>query len=93
MVECDRALAPATPVRLDLHEAGRLDAEIRWSLHGQVGMRFAEPFTLSRLARRAGTRAVPKVLKPAFLGVPAPSAAPVPEERSPLVRKTGRKRP
>ena len=92
MIECDRDLPAATPVRLDLEEAGRLDAEVRWSARGQLGMRFAAPFTLSRLARRAGLRAAPKVLKPGSLGAPAaaPAPAPISDERSPLVRKRRR---
>jgi diguanylate cyclase (GGDEF)-like protein len=90
MIECGRDLPPATPVRLDLDEAGRLDAEVRWSARGQVGMRFAAPFTLSRLARRAGLRAAPKVLKPNYLEGPAAAPAPIADERSPLVRKRRR---
>ena len=87
MIECDRDLPPATEVRLDLDEAGTLDAEVRWSARGQLGMRFAAPFSLSRLARRAGLRAAPKakVVTPAYLDPAAPAAAPPP--RSPLVRK------
>ena len=85
MIECDRELATATPVSLDLDDAGKLDAEVRWSARGQVGMRFAAPFTLSRLARRAGLRAAPKVAAPAYRD-PSP-AAPVSDTRSPLVRK------
>ena len=83
MVECDRPVPVATRVDLDLDEAGRLEAEIRWSEGGRLGMRFAAPFTLSRLARSAGVRAIPRVLKPAYLDAPA-AAKP---GRSPLVRK------
>ena len=88
MIECDRDLTPATDVRLDLDEAGTLDAEIRWSARGQAGMRFAAPFTLSRLARRAGLRAAPKLVTPAYLDPVQPPVAP--EPHSPLVRKRRR---
>jgi diguanylate cyclase (GGDEF)-like protein len=94
MVECDQSFTPDTTIRLDLEEAGLLDAEVRWSARGQVGMRFALPFTLSRLARRAGTRAVPKVLTPAYLDAPGAAAATAPraDGRSPLIRKVPGKR-
>jgi diguanylate cyclase (GGDEF)-like protein len=84
MVECDRPLPPETAVQLDLEEAGRLDAEVRWSGRGQIGMRFAAPFSLSRLARRAGARGAPKVLAPHYLD------APVPAGPSPVLRKGDR---
>ena len=92
MIECDRALAPDTAVSLDLEEAGRLAAEIRWSARGQAGMRFAVPFTLSRLARRAGTRAIPKVLRPSYLDAPAAEPAAVAPDASPLVTKKAKRR-
>jgi diguanylate cyclase (GGDEF)-like protein len=90
MIECDRALAPGTAVSLDLDEAGRLEADVRWAARGQLGMRFAAPFTLSRLARRAGTRAIPKVLRPSYLDAPEPAA--LPPEASPLVAKKSKRR-
>jgi diguanylate cyclase (GGDEF)-like protein len=89
MVECDRVIAPGTPISLDLEEAGRLVADVRWAARGQIGMRFATPFTLSRLARRAGLRAAPRVLVPARLDQAA-TPPPAPQERSPLVRKRRR---
>jgi diguanylate cyclase (GGDEF)-like protein len=92
MIECDRPLAPETRVSLDLQEAGRLEAEIRWSARGQAGMRFAAPFTLSRLARRAGARAIPKVLRPAYLDAPAPDVAALASDASPLVMKKTKRR-
>jgi diguanylate cyclase (GGDEF)-like protein len=91
MVECDRALAPDTPVRLDLDEAGLLEAEVRWSARGQLGMRFAAPFRLSRLARRAGARAIPKVLTPSYLEGSAPEPVRLAAGPSPLVAKTKRR--
>jgi diguanylate cyclase (GGDEF)-like protein len=91
MVECDRSLAPDTPVRLNLDEAGLLDAEIRWSARGQAGMRFAAPFTLSRLARRAHGAAAPKLLRPTYLEAPAPEAAPRASPESPLLARKKRR--
>jgi diguanylate cyclase (GGDEF)-like protein len=59
MIECDRRIAPGTPVELDLDEAGTLAAEVRWCQQGQVGLHFAEEFALGKLARtrRRGTGA------------------------------------
>jgi EAL domain-containing protein (putative c-di-GMP-specific phosphodiesterase class I) len=91
MVECDRAMIPETPVRLDLDEAGTLDAEVRWSSHGRVGMRFAAPFTLSRLARRAAPRAATKVLRPSYLDA-SPGDGVIAAEASPLVAKKAKRR-
>jgi diguanylate cyclase (GGDEF)-like protein len=51
MIECDRRLAPGTPVELDLDEAGTLAAEVRWCQQGQIGLHFAEEFALGKLAR------------------------------------------
>jgi len=92
MVECDRAFAAETAVRLDLDEAGTLDAEVRWSSDGRVGMRFAAPFSLSRLARRAASRPAAKVLRPTYLDAAAPEPAPVPAEQSPLVTRKAKRR-
>jgi diguanylate cyclase (GGDEF)-like protein len=89
MVECERSVPADTSVRLDLDEAGQLDAEVRWSARGQLGMRFAKPFTLSRLARRAALPAAGKMLTPTYLDAPQ-AAAPAKPEHSPLVRKKRR---
>ncbi|MFL6858397.1 MAG: EAL domain-containing protein [Allosphingosinicella sp.] len=89
MVECDRAIAAGTPVELDLDEAGTLPAEVRWSGRGEVGMRFAETFALSKLGRSRRTDPEqPRMLRPAYLDVPA--AEPAPRGPSPLVQKKRR---
>jgi diguanylate cyclase (GGDEF)-like protein len=81
MVECDRTLAPGTRIALELEDAGRLEAEARWSLRGQVGMRFDTGFELRRLSRpKAGAGGL-KMLTPAYL-----DAAPAEEEEEPLLR-------
>jgi hypothetical protein len=89
MVECERELPAGTRIKLDLDEAGRLDAEVRWSQRGQVGMRFDAAFALRKLARpRPGPAA--RMLTPAYLDPDsAPAPAPRPE-RSPLVEKKRR---
>jgi diguanylate cyclase (GGDEF)-like protein len=89
MVECDRDVAAGTRVKLDLDDAGRLDAEVRWSQRGQVGMRFDSAFALRKLARPRPGPAT-RMLRPAYLepdAAPAPAARP---ERSPLVEKKRR---
>jgi len=88
MVECERELAAGTRVTLDLDEAGRLDAEVRWSQRGQVGMRFAAAFALRKLARPRPGPAT-RMLRPAYLEEPV--AAPRPSGPSPLVQKKARR--
>jgi diguanylate cyclase (GGDEF)-like protein len=88
MVECERELAAGTRVTLDLEEAGRLPAEVRWSQRGQVGMRFDAVFALRKLARpRPGPAA--RMLRPAYLEEQPP--APAPAGPSPLVQKKARR--
>jgi diguanylate cyclase (GGDEF)-like protein len=84
MVECDRPLAPDSRVSLDLDEGGRLEAEVRWSLRGQVGLRFDRPFELRRLSRPKPGPGGLKMLTPAYLEPKAEAEAP-----SPVARKRG----
>jgi diguanylate cyclase (GGDEF)-like protein len=88
MVECERELAAGTRVTLDLEEAGRLSAEVRWSQRGQVGMRFDAAFALRKLARPRPGPAT-RMLRPAYLEEqpPAPRLA----GPSPLVQKKARR--
>ncbi|HEX9964707.1 MAG TPA: EAL domain-containing protein [Allosphingosinicella sp.] len=67
MIECDGELDPGTPVELDLAEAGTLPAEVRWCLHGHVGLHFGEEFALGKLARTPRNGSAPQVLKPQYL--------------------------
>ena len=68
MIECESRLSPGTPVELDLDEAGMLAAEVRWCQQGQIGLNFAEPFALGKLARtRRRDGAGAKTLIPSFL--------------------------
>ncbi|HEY7810219.1 MAG TPA: EAL domain-containing protein [Allosphingosinicella sp.] len=77
MVECAAQLQPDTPVVLDLEEAGRIEAEVRWSGRGQVGMRFKLPFELRRLAPAKPGPAGLKMLTPTYLEtLPAVEAEP-----------------
>jgi diguanylate cyclase (GGDEF)-like protein len=66
MIECEQALAPTTPVELDLDEAGTLAAEVRWCQQGKIGLNFAEPFALGKLARTR-RRGVTTMLTPHYL--------------------------
>jgi hypothetical protein len=89
MIECERPLAPDTLVVLDVDEAGRLEADVRWSQRGQVGLKFRREFELRRLSRpKAGPGGL-KMLTPAYLEPREESAAPEP---SPLARKRGKGR-
>jgi diguanylate cyclase (GGDEF)-like protein len=88
MIECERALAPGTPVELDLDEAGTLPAEIRWCQQGQIGLSFAEPFAVGKLARKRRRSGPPDMLMPQYLG-PQPEAH-RPAAASPLATKKPR---
>jgi diguanylate cyclase (GGDEF)-like protein len=70
MIESDRPLAPDTAVLLDLDEAGRLEAEVRWSQRGQVGLSFARAFELRSLAPIKPGAAGLKMLTPSYLEQP-----------------------
>ena len=91
MIEGERAFEAGTPVELDLDEAGRLYAEVRWSRQGQTGLRFGEAFDLKKLSRpRAGAAGL-KMLTPQYLErAPEPEAAPA--SSSPLATKKRRAR-
>jgi diguanylate cyclase (GGDEF)-like protein len=85
MIECERAVAPGVSVELDLDEAGRLEAEVRWCQQGQIGLSFAQPFALGKLARKRRRRGPPEMLMPQYLG-PQPEAF-EPAAASPLATK------
>ncbi|HEX6375499.1 MAG TPA: EAL domain-containing protein [Allosphingosinicella sp.] len=80
MMECERALAPDTPVELDLDEAGTLAATVRWCRQGQIGVHFAGEFALGKLARTRRRDGLPPMLQPQYLApqpeAPAPASAP-----------------
>ncbi|MDB5669813.1 MAG: diguanylate cyclase [Alphaproteobacteria bacterium] len=74
-LECDQILAPELRVTLDVEEAGRLDAEVRWCSAGRVGLRFEAPFQLGKLALKAPR--APKMLTPDYLESDAVVAEPI----------------
>jgi diguanylate cyclase (GGDEF)-like protein len=84
MVECERPLPDDAEVVLDLEEAGRIPALVRWCQRGQAGLRFAQPFELRKLSRTRPGPAGLKMLTPDYLEPRAEVPAPGP---SPLVRK------
>jgi len=88
MVECERPLTPDSRVLLDLDEGGRLNAEVRWSQRGQIGLRFDRAFELRSLSRAKAGAGGLKMLTPAYLEARA-EPAPAPEP-TPLVRKRRR---
>jgi diguanylate cyclase (GGDEF)-like protein len=88
-IECEKPIAPDTRVKLDLAESGTLGAEVRWSQHGQVGLRFDDEFELRKLARPKRGAAGLKMVTPDYLDPkrqPKRAAGP-----SPLAAKRGRK--
>jgi diguanylate cyclase (GGDEF)-like protein len=87
MVECERPLTPDSRVLLDLEEGGRLDADVRWSQRGQIGLRFDEPFELRRLAPPKSGTAGLKMLIPTYLEtMPEPDAEQPVRKRAPRSR-------
>jgi diguanylate cyclase (GGDEF)-like protein len=88
-LECEQPVDPEARVELDLDEAGKLAAEVRWCHSGRVGIRFDAPFRLGKLARRKPR--APGMLKPGYLDAEAPGAEPEPEApASPLATKRHR---
>jgi diguanylate cyclase (GGDEF)-like protein/PAS domain S-box-containing protein len=49
LVECDRGLAPETSVTLEISGCGLLDAQVRWSQGGRIGLCFLREFDTARL--------------------------------------------
>ena len=86
-LECQQPLEPGSRVTLDLDEAGRLEAEIRWCKNGRVGLRFDDAFRLGKLALRKAR--APAMLTPDYLGPDVPAPGPEPAD-SPLVFKKRR---
>jgi diguanylate cyclase (GGDEF)-like protein len=75
MIECPRSLDADTPVLLDLEEAGRLAADVRWCQRGQIGLRFAARFELGRLARPRPASGHAKMMMPRYLEAAPPGAS------------------
>ncbi len=67
MIECERPIPPETRVELDLAESGVLGAEVRWSQHGQVGLRFDSAFELRKLAQVRRGEVAAKMVTPDYL--------------------------
>jgi diguanylate cyclase (GGDEF)-like protein len=89
MIECEEQPSPGTPVELDLEEAGTLAAEVRWSEQGQVGLRFAEAFSLGKLARKRRRGGPPEMLMPQYLGAAPASPGPTPSPLAVKKRRAG----
>jgi diguanylate cyclase (GGDEF)-like protein len=89
MIECERPIPPETRVKLDLAESGVLGAEVRWSQHGQVGLRFDDAFELPKLARAKRGAAGAKMLTPFYL---TPNSQGPESGASPRTSRRGRSR-
>ncbi|HEY0412520.1 MAG TPA: EAL domain-containing protein [Allosphingosinicella sp.] len=88
MVECEASLPAGAEIVLDLDEAGRIDAQIRWCRRGQAGLMFAASFSLAKLGkRRRAAAAHPKPLTPRYLEAPPLPPAAEPAGPSPLATK------
>jgi hypothetical protein len=68
LLESERGVDAGAHVQLDLAGCGLLEAEVRWSQSGRLGISFAETFDLKKLAppKRRGASNV-QMLKPAYL--------------------------
>jgi diguanylate cyclase (GGDEF)-like protein len=88
MVECEAALAAGAEAVLDLDEAGKVAAKVRWCQRGQLGLMFDRPFNLALLGRaRSGPAPAPRMVTPRYLE-PGPAAEPA--GPSPLATKRRR---
>jgi diguanylate cyclase (GGDEF)-like protein len=76
LLECPRGLAPGMTVSLVLPGCGVLEAEVRWSDAGRMGLRFAEEFDLRRLAPSKGSGANVSMLRPEYLSTEQSPASP-----------------
>jgi rare lipoprotein A (peptidoglycan hydrolase) len=88
MIECDRTLSPGAAVKLDLEEAGLLEAEVRWCQRGQIGLQFREEFSLSKLAPPKRAASGLTMLKPQYLERQPEAAEP---GRSPVAKRPVRR--
>jgi diguanylate cyclase (GGDEF)-like protein len=52
LAECDRPIAPQTPLTIDIVGAGPVTGVVRWAQAGKFGVLFDAPFDLTRLATR-----------------------------------------
>ncbi len=53
VAECGAAIAPGTPVAVNLSGLGLVPAEVRWTMGERTGFKFANPLTLDQLRRLA----------------------------------------
>lgn len=67
MIESDRPFAAGERVALDLSEGVLLDAEVRWSQDGRLGLRFVDSFDLQRLGRSRPDGAAKRMVRPDYL--------------------------
>ena len=67
LLESERALEPGSQVQLDLPGCGVIEADVRWSESGRLGISFHEEFDLRKLAPPKKRGSNVKVLKPAYL--------------------------
>ena len=59
LVESAKRFETGSELFLDLGEAGNIFAKVSWARGDKYGLRFQEPFDLSRLALQRPTAAVP----------------------------------
>jgi len=79
MLEGDCNLEVGSKVRLNLAEAGTLEGEIRWSVGGQLGMKFDSKFDLKLLALNKPAAPAPApdaMLKPDYLKTDGSASSP-----------------
>lgn len=67
LLDCERHHPVGAEPLFELGDAGSLFGTVSWSRGGQVGLKFHEPFDLSRLARSRPEVAPTRWVRPAYL--------------------------
>ena len=80
LIECEDALRVGAEPLLDLGDAGSVFATVTWRIGDQAGLRFQEPFDLTRLARAKPDVAPAKWKTPAYLKAESTPDTPWAEE-------------
>jgi len=67
LVDCPLAVAPGTPLTIDIVGVGPVLGVVRWAQSGKFGLRFDNSFDLGRLAPKKERRTDPAMLRPWYV--------------------------